>query len=64
MLPLKERAELRLRVVAKPDPMVAQLLQRLGVFLPRTPNIGENVVEKQNRFILVNASTLTKPLFQ
>jgi len=46
VLPLKERAELRLRVVAKPDPLVGQLLQRLGILLPRNPKIVENVVEK------------------
>ena len=38
--------DLRLRVVAKPDRPVAELLHRLGVILPRTPKIVQNVVEK------------------
>ncbi len=46
VLPVKDRGELRLRVVAKPDRMVAELLQRLGILLPRTPKIVANVVEK------------------
>jgi transposase len=46
ILPLKDRAEVRLRVVAKPDRPVAELLHRLGVILPRAPKIVENVVEK------------------
>jgi hypothetical protein len=46
ILPLKDRGEVRLRVVAKPDRPVAELLHRLGVILPRSPKIVENVVEK------------------
>ena len=46
ILPLKDRGEVRLRVVAKPDRPVAELLHRLGVILPRAPKIVENVVEK------------------
>jgi transposase len=46
ILPLKDRGEVRLRVVAKPDRPVAELLQRLGVILPHAPKIVENVVEK------------------
>jgi transposase len=46
ILPIKGRGELRLRVVAKPDRPVAELLHRLGVILPRAPKIVENVVEK------------------
>jgi len=46
VLPVKDRGELRLRVVAKPDQPVAELLHRLGVTLPRTPKIVQNVVEK------------------
>jgi transposase len=38
--------ELRLRVVSKPDRMVAELLQRLGLQLPTRSKIIENVVEK------------------
>jgi transposase len=38
--------ELRLRVVARPDRMVAELLCRLGIDLPTTPKIVQNVVPK------------------
>jgi len=38
--------DLRLRVVSKPDRMVAELLQRLGLQLPTRSKIVENVVEK------------------
>ncbi len=37
---------LRLRVVAKPDRPVAELLHRLGVELPTAPKFVQNVVEK------------------
>ena len=37
--------DLRLRVVSKPDRMVAELLQRLGLQLPVRSKIVENVVE-------------------
>jgi hypothetical protein len=40
------RTELRLRVVAKPEPHVAQLLAHLGLHLPTRSKIVENVVEK------------------
>jgi hypothetical protein len=40
------RTELRLRVVAKPEPHVAQLLAHLGLPLPTRSKIIENVVEK------------------
>jgi hypothetical protein len=46
ILPVKDRGEMRLRVVSKPDRPVAELLHRLGVLLPQTPKIIENVVEK------------------
>jgi hypothetical protein len=46
ILPVKERGDLRLRVVSKPDRPVAELLVRLGVELPSRPKIFENVVEK------------------
>ena len=49
ILPVKDRGEVRLRVVAKPDRPVAELLHRLGVILPRAPKIVENVVEKITR---------------
>jgi hypothetical protein len=38
--------DLQLRVVSKPDRMVAELLQRLGLHLPTRSKIVENVVEK------------------
>lgn len=41
-----QTADLHLRVVARPDRMVAELLQRLGLDLPTTPKIVQNVVPK------------------
>ena len=38
--------ELRLRTIAKPEPLVAELLQHLGLHLPNTARAIENVVEK------------------
>jgi hypothetical protein len=49
LLPIQRaetRTELRLRVVAKPEPHVAQLLAHLGLQLPTRSKIIENVVEK------------------
>jgi hypothetical protein len=46
VLPVKDRGELRLRLVSKPDRPVAELLVRLGVELPTRPKSFENVVEK------------------
>jgi len=51
ILPLKEPAreptrEVRLRVVARPDRPVAELLHRLGLELPTAPKAVQNVVEK------------------
>ena len=51
VLPVQEtesqmRREVRLRVVARPDRPVAELLVRLGLDLPRAPKIMHNVVEK------------------
>jgi transposase len=51
VLPVKEESsqqtrELRLRVVARPDRPVAELLARLGLELPCAPRILQNVVEK------------------
>jgi transposase len=44
--------ELRLRTVAKPEPLVAELLQHLGLHLPNTSRViqnrAENVVEKNS----------------
>lgn len=51
VLPVQERdseqtRELRLRVVARPDRPVAELLARLGLELPNAPLRVQNVVEK------------------
>ena len=46
ILPVKNRAQLRLRLVARPDKPVAQLLAHLGLALPNSPKIVQNVVEK------------------
>jgi len=51
VLPVKETEsqatrEVRLRVVARPDRPVAELLVRLGLELPSAPKIVQNVVEK------------------
>jgi transposase len=51
VLPVKpsenqETRELRLRVVARPDRPVAELLVRLGLELPSAPKLVQNVVEK------------------
>ena len=40
------RTELRLRVVATPEPATAQLLSHLGLRLPKGPRIIANVVPK------------------
>jgi len=46
VLPTQEGADVRLRVVAKPDKPLAQLLIRLGIELPNLPKVIENVVPK------------------
>jgi len=49
VLPIRrdgQRAEIRLRLVAKPEPRVAQLLAHLGLQLPSRSKIIENVVQK------------------
>jgi len=51
ILPIKEPVsqegrQVRLRVVARPDRLVAELLVRLGLELPSAPKIVQNVVEK------------------
>ncbi len=51
VLPVKETAsqetrDVRLRVVARPDRLVAELLVRLGLDLPSVPKAVQNVVEK------------------
>ena len=48
VLPVKTpegMSELRLRTVARPEPMVAELLQRLDLALPEQSRIVQNVVE-------------------
>ncbi|MFO1524128.1 MAG: IS1634 family transposase [Kiritimatiellia bacterium] len=42
--PQSDPTELRLRVVARPDRMVAELLHRLGLELPHAPRMLQNVV--------------------
>jgi hypothetical protein len=46
VLPTREAGELRLRVVARPEKPLAELLAHLGVELPRLPKKIENVVPK------------------
>jgi transposase len=44
----QETREVRLRVVARPDRPVAELLVRLGLELPIAPKLVQNVVEKSS----------------
>jgi hypothetical protein len=51
VLPVRETQSqqtraVRLRVVARPDRPVAELLARLGLDLPSVPKLVQNVVEK------------------
>ena len=46
VVPTPEAGEIRLRVIAKPDKPLAQLLIRLGIELPNVPKAVENVVPK------------------
>jgi len=46
VLPTREAGDVRLRLVAKPDKPLAQLLVRLGIELPNVPKMIENVVPK------------------
>ena len=46
VLPTQEAGEIRLRIVAKPDKPLAQLLVRLGIELPNVPKVIANVVPK------------------
>ena len=46
VLPTRSRKEIRLRVVARPDRAVAELLAHLGLELPELPKVIENVVSK------------------
>jgi len=47
VLPTKEENQITLRVVARPDRPVAELLTRLGLELPSAPMSVQNVVEKK-----------------
>src|SRR6185437_2160658 len=42
----QQPCELRLRIVARPDRPVAELLHRLGLELPTAPKFVQNVVQK------------------
>lgn len=46
VLPTAESVEVRLRVVARPEKALAQLLAHLGLGLPRAPKLVANVVQK------------------
>ena len=46
VLPTEESGEVRLRVVARPEKPLAQLLLRLGIELPNMPKVLSNVVPK------------------
>ena len=46
VLPVKNKSELKLRIVAKPDKPVAELIAHLGLQLPNAPKIFQNVVTK------------------
>ena len=46
VLPIKDKAELRLRLVAKPGKLAAELLARMRLRLPMRPKQVQNVVEK------------------
>ncbi|MBI2756889.1 MAG: hypothetical protein HYX52_09295 [Chloroflexi bacterium] len=54
------RTELRLRVVATPEPATAQLLAHLGLRLPRGPRLVANVVPKIAPKIAQEAATQQK----
>ena len=46
ILPVKNRGQLCLRLAARPDKPGAQVLADLGLALPTSPRIIQNVVEK------------------
>lgn len=48
VLPTKQGKEVRLRVVARPDRPVVELLTRLGIDLPSVPKMIQNVVDKNS----------------
>ena len=51
-------AQVRLRLVARPEPALAQLLARLGLELPQRPKI----VEQMENVVPKNALSKTQPL--
>ena len=46
VLPVKDKAEVRLRLVAKPNKLAADLLAHMRLKLPLRPKTVQNVVEK------------------
>lgn len=46
VLPVKDKTEVRLRLVAKPDKLAADLLAHMKLTLPSRPKMMQNVVEK------------------
>lgn len=48
VLPIKNKADVRLRLVAKPDKLTAELLAHMQLRLPNRSKIVENVVEKNS----------------
>jgi len=46
VLPVKDKAEIRLRLVSKPDKLAADLLAHMQLTLPSRPKRVQNVVEK------------------
>ena len=45
VLPVKDKADVRLRLVAKPEKLAADLLAHMGLQLPTRPKTIQNVVE-------------------
>jgi transposase len=46
ILPVRDQTEVRLRLVGKPDPLAAALLERMDLRLPSRPRQIQNVVDK------------------
>ncbi len=46
VLPVRNKGQVRLRLVAKPEPLTAELLAHMGLKLPIRPKMVQNVVEK------------------
>ncbi len=58
ILPVKNRGQLRLRVVARPDQPVAQLLAHLGLALPTTPKIIQNVAMRDPVYVATSGGRI------